>query len=596
MNNDLDEASNTNLEMLNKSEFEFSEQFQALLMANLTVSNELDLEKVLQTIADTACDFAKAHYAALGIVNSEGVITSFITSGISQEVREQIGDLPRGHGLLGELIKQGKPIRVRDITKDPRRSGFPPHHPPMTSLLGVPVSLNGQIVGDLYLTDKIGADEFSDIDEWWVILFARQAAVAVQNANLYQKMREAQQRSQTLAELTSSLNQAIEPQQLFDQITQASRRLLNLPAAALYLLNSQRTQFNLQSQAGMLISKNGASEVFLPLEGSIAGRVLQTEKPIAISDTSELPQTFFMQLANNQQPRALLVVPIWQQGQTLRGVIEVYAAEPRTFSSEEIALLEAFAGQAALILERTQLIQQKEEFLSMTAHDLRAPLTAIRMSAGILESSLPTDLPEPLLRLVSNINRNSERLSHLLEDLLDLTRLEQGRLRLNLTETSLVEQIAAITQTVTPLFESKDQKLELQLAAENVWVKLDKHRFEQILVNLLTNANKYTPIGGIIQLRLQAEPDWVTLVIADNGAGIPADEQERIFDRFYRRAFHEQSNEATGSGLGLPIARLLAELHNGKLWVESTEGKGSCFYLKLPRLASREFEASDIIE
>jgi adenylate cyclase len=551
---------------------------QALVNASLQVTSALDLDKVLQRIADTARDFAGAAYAALGIVDEQGIITSFITSGISPEEREKIGEPPRGHGLLGVLIKQGKPLRVSDISKDTRRSGFPPNHPVMTSLLGVPVSLQGRIVGDLYLTDKIGKDEFSAQDEWWVTLFAQQAAVAVENAWLYKKAREAQQRSQTLAELTSALNRSIEPEELFQQITQASSRLLELPAA-LFVLDRSQAHFVLQAQSGLLPGAEGNG--FLPLQGSIAGQVLEEGKTVAITDTSTLPQTFFLPLENGVLPQALLVVPI-RQYEHINGVIEVYSAHPRAFSAEEISLLEAFAGQASLALEKAQLYKQKEEFLSMIAHDLRAPLTAIKMSVGLLESNLSRDLPVLLSRLVSNINRNSERLGNLLNDLLDLMRLEQGRMELTTEPVEIGELVGLAINNLLPLFEEKQQTLTFNKPEKDRWVQVDRHRFEQALVNLLTNANKYTPGGGKVEVTLQYEPDWVVITIKDSGPGIPPDEQNRIFDRYYRQAMHEQTNETAGTGLGLPIARYLVELHGGKLWVESEVGQGSRFFIKLP--------------
>jgi signal transduction histidine kinase len=461
----------------------------------------------------------------------------------------------------------------------------------MTSLLGVPVSLQDRIIGDLYLTDKLDADEFTTADEAWVMLLAQQAAVAVENARLYTKMSEARQRAQTLAELISSLNQVIEPNKLFQQITEATCQLLQLPAAALYLLEDDHSRFKLLAQVGL--KQGHAKADFLPIEGSVAGQVLQVDKPVSVSNTSSLPKIYFLTLPDGTIPRALLVVPIKEQGQRLNGVLEVYSAEPRTFSMEEVMLLEAFAGQAALTLERARLYQQKEDFLSMTAHDLRAPLTAIKMSAGLLEANLPTNIAAPLVQLVANISRNSERLNTMLEDLLDLTRLEQGQLPLNLTDLELDDIVTATVQTVTPLFESKQQKLTLIRPASQVWVKLDRRRFEQILVNLLTNANKYTPSSGSVRITFDLETQAVVLRIEDTGPGIPAEEQEFIFDRYYRRAMHEQNKETVGSGLGLPIARLLTELHNGKLWVESQPNMGSTFCLKLPLLSQTPSTSAD---
>lgn len=557
-----------------------SERLQALVSASVAISSELDLDLVLQNIADTAREFARAHYAAIGIVNDQGIITSFITSGISKEQREKIGEPPRGHGLLGVLIKQGKSLRVRDMSKDERRSGFPPNHPPMTSLLGVPVSIKDQIVGDLYLTDKIDCDEFSAEDEWWLTLFARHAAVAVQNGNLYKKLRVAHQRAQTLAEMAGALNRSVNVEDIFQQITEAACRLLELPASALYLFERREKRFVLQSHVGLDVSPP-LEQNFLPLEGSIAGQVLIQNLPMVVPNTAVLEETYFLPLEGGKKANALMVIPI-RQNKRVSGVIEVYSPGSREFSLEEISLLEAFAGQASLALEKAQIYRQKEEFLSMIAHDLRAPLTAIKMSTGLLETSLPPDVPPALNRLVANIGRNSERLNTMLNDLLELTRLEQGRINIQPDPLEISRTITSTAHTLLPLFEGKQQELKVEPLSEEHWIMADRRRLDQALVNLLTNANKYTPNGSKVQITLPLTENSVTIRITDNGPGIPAEDQLHIFDRYYRRAIHDQTDETFGSGLGLPIARHLVELQGGQLWVESEVGQGSTFCIKLP--------------
>lgn len=164
------------------------------------ISGALDLPEVLQNIADAARELVDARYAALGVANQSGRIVQFITSGITPEERAAIGPLPQGHGLLGALITEGRPLRIPDISKDPRSHGFPPHHPPMTSLLGVPIIFEGKPVGDLYLTDKIGAQEFSHEDQELVTLLANHAAVAIENARLYEEVRTGRDRLQAWSE------------------------------------------------------------------------------------------------------------------------------------------------------------------------------------------------------------------------------------------------------------------------------------------------------------------------------------------------------------------------------------------------------------
>jgi len=162
----------------------------ALDRATRAIAGELDLDRVLQLIVDSVRELVGARYAALGTVDEAGRIERFITSGISTELRRQIGPLPQGHGLLGTIIREGVTLRIPDIARHPDTHGFPPHHPPMHSLLGVPVRIGGENVGNFYLTEKEGAPEFSEADEELVEMFAVHAAIAIQNARLLQEVQQ----------------------------------------------------------------------------------------------------------------------------------------------------------------------------------------------------------------------------------------------------------------------------------------------------------------------------------------------------------------------------------------------------------------------
>jgi two-component system, NarL family, sensor histidine kinase DevS len=165
-----------------------SEVVEALDAATRAITEVLDLEAVLQLIVDRVRALVDARYAALGIADSSGRIERFITSGLTHDERAAIGPLPQGHGLLGLIIREGRSLRIPDIAAHPDSFGFPPNHPPMRSLLGVPITLDGRAIGDLYLTDKQGAREFSAADERVVELFARHAGIAIGNARLHDRL------------------------------------------------------------------------------------------------------------------------------------------------------------------------------------------------------------------------------------------------------------------------------------------------------------------------------------------------------------------------------------------------------------------------
>ncbi|MBI2454661.1 MAG: GAF domain-containing protein [candidate division NC10 bacterium] len=164
------------------------EQLAALVEAGMTLTAERSPESVLQRIVEVACRLLDARYGALGILDGQGGLGQFITTGISEEVKARIGPLPVGKGILGVLVREAKPLRLRDLTQDPRAHGFPPNHPPMHSFLGVPIISKGRLFGNLYLTEKQGAEEFSKEDEKLAVTLAAQAAIAIENASLYEEV------------------------------------------------------------------------------------------------------------------------------------------------------------------------------------------------------------------------------------------------------------------------------------------------------------------------------------------------------------------------------------------------------------------------
>ena len=163
------------------------ERLRGLLEAGISLSSELSLDAVLQKLVETAATITGARYAALGVIDRAGrELERFVTTGVDEETRAEIGDLPRGRGILGVLIREAKAVRLHDLTEDPRSVGFPPGHPPMQSFLGVPVVLRGVAYGNLYLCEKANGSDFTDDDEELVSVLAAQAAVAIDNARLYE--------------------------------------------------------------------------------------------------------------------------------------------------------------------------------------------------------------------------------------------------------------------------------------------------------------------------------------------------------------------------------------------------------------------------
>ena len=281
------------------------------------------------------------------------------------------------------------------------------------------------------------------------------------------------------------------------------------------------------------------------------------------------------------------------------GALFVASAGPRSFTPAEVSLLSAIAGQAVLPvrlarlydLEREKAAQAgarerlERDLLNTVSHELRTPLTAIKTSISGLQAAPGTHSPAET-RLLQNIDRSTERLILLINDVLDMARLRAGRVTLRPALVDLGALIREAGATVRPLADAKEQSLELALPgpawATNLTVLGDRRRLEQVLLNILHNAIKYTPAGGVIRIGAEGDAVSVRVWVRDSGPGIPAADQAHIFERFYvGRADGPERADATG--LGLAIARSLIDLHGGYIGVTSRPGDGSTFYFTLPR-------------
>jgi PAS domain S-box-containing protein len=522
------------------------QQLFELHEAALEISSELDLSRLLQRIVDVARALTRSHYAALGIVGTDGLIEQFLTSGISETEREAIGELPRGHGLLGLLIKEGRPIRIVNIGADPRSVGFPANHPPMVTLLGIPIIYRGQIVGDLYLTDKENGEMWSDVDEWLTSLLASHAAVAIGNAHLYRTLeRERMQADNERRRLEVLLDNLPEGVLLCDAAGIVT--ILNPVARRLF---GWEVGYHVTNRPARVQHPDGSDYVpaDLPLMQTLRDRVHIRGQHLVVADpTTGQPRDIFASTA-----------PLADAAGRLTGAIGVY---------QDITALK-------------EVERLKDDFFSMATHELRTPLTSITMSSGLLAELLAAQGGRmgELARLVAE---NAQRMRTLVDDLLDLSRLEHGRLVLHRRTFDLGAAVQHVVDQIEPLAERKQQTLTVQVPPAPNAVQADSSRIEQVLLNLLGNAIKYTPAAGAVGVGISRQDGQIQVTVQDSGPGVLPGEREHIFERFYRTQQHEV-DRSSGTGLGLPIARMLVELHGGRLWYEDAPGGGSCFCFTLP--------------
>ncbi|HEY7561789.1 MAG TPA: GAF domain-containing protein, partial [Gaiellaceae bacterium] len=292
------------------------DRLEELVEAGIALSSELSLDALLQRLVETAASLTGARYAALGVIDTSGqFLERFITTGIDEETHAAIGDLPRGRGILGVLIRDSHPLRLHDLGQDSRSVGFPPHHPPMRTFLGAPVLLRGTAYGNLYLTEKDGGADFSDEDEELVVLLASQAAVAIENARLYESATHWSNQLQSLIHVGNALALEIEPSRLLQLVARQLRELVSARMTVVWLPEGQ--------ELVVRAVDGGPGEDVLGiragLEGSKAGTVFREGRRHRVDSVIDDPEVD-QDAARRLGLRTALYVPL-VSGRTTLGVL-----------------------------------------------------------------------------------------------------------------------------------------------------------------------------------------------------------------------------------------------------------------------------------
>jgi signal transduction histidine kinase len=329
------------------------ERLRALLDAVVGIGSDLDLRSTLQRIVEAACALAGARYGALGVIGPDRLLSDFITHGIDPETHAAIGDLPHGRGVLGLLITDPHPVRMPDITKHPRSYGFPAHHPPMHSFLGVPVRTRDQIFGNLYLAEKRGAAEFSEDDEEIVVALAAAAGVAIDNARLFAIAQRRERWLAAAAEITSVLLGKVRRTEALRLIARRAREVADADLVLVLLQEGDNTRYTIEVADGADPACAGLVGRTMPMDDQWADRFRDEKYKIMddLSGAAEWPGPV--------PDGPALAAPL--AGADTHGVLIVaHRAGGARGMEDDAALLSSFAGQAALALERARAQDERE--------------------------------------------------------------------------------------------------------------------------------------------------------------------------------------------------------------------------------------------
>jgi len=538
-----------------------ADRLRILVDAGISLSAELSLDALLQRINETAAQLTGARYAALAVVDRSGrSLERFLTTGVGPEVHAAIGELPRGRGILAVVTRDAKPLRIHDISEDPRSVGFPRNHPYMQTFLGVPILLRGVVYGNLYLTEKEGGSDFTEEDEDLTQLLAAQAAVAIENARLYESSTRWLHQLESLNEIGNALASELELDPLLGIV---AGRLRELVDARLVLIALPDTGDALRVAA---VAGEGARRLVgrrLELHNSKVGRVLERRRSERIDSILEDPEVDQKTVVDLGVTTALYV-PLIVHGRAI-GVIAAHdkrGADPR-FGDEDVRLGESLAERAALAvdlservtreamrrvvnaqeLERTRLARELHD---QTGQALTSILLGLKGLERAVESEEGRESVASLRDLVVSTLQDVRRLAFELRPAaLDDYGLEPALQRLIDTH----RRDAAVTVD-----------LEIRLGEKRLPTDVETTMY-RIVLEALTNIARHAGASRI-SILLTRKERAVVVVIEDDGAG---------FDPGHATA-----------GLGLTGMRERVTLLGGRLRVEANPGRGATIAAEVP--------------
>jgi len=584
-----------------------------------TIRSALNYRQVLQTIVDTVGHMLEVDICLLRPFQDEQLADEAFIYEKTNNPRlnakkgenTQVNSSRLPFDLLIQTVWETKEVQViyevasDDRIFEERGSAFSATN--IYSSLIVPLICQQELIAVLALHQRFQARNWGDEEVQLVLMVADQAALALSQAYAYEQVRALAKRESLINTVTSAIRSSLDPQNIFAAITQQLGQALQVAGCVLSLWiedgeyvervglydSSREPQANKEGGSGQdrnyLIHQLPTSQTPIH-DNPILQELLRTQEPVVIPEvTDALQEIQAIDLPLEMIVGALMVVPLLADGKCIGSITLGDTSQKRRWLSSEIELAKAVASQAAIAVQQSRLYQktreqaerlleldrQKTEFFQNISHEFRTPITLIQ---GPLESSVGMGEGLSLAQSVIAL-RNSRRLLRLVNQLLDLQRLDAGRMQPRFSPYDLADFVSQIVESFRPYCEKKGLQVVTQLLPCPT-VYLDLEKFDKVLYNLLSNAMKFTLDGGAIVVRLHAENDKCILQVEDTGIGILQEQIPHLFERF-RQAEGSENRSYEGSGLGLALVKELVELHGGQVSVSSIYGQGTTFTIFL---------------
>jgi GAF domain-containing protein len=568
-----------------------------------------DLQPVLDTLIENATRLCDSEHGSIHKV--EGDIFPLVAAcGHSPELLEFIKQNPPHVGretLTGRVVIERKVVHIPDLRNDPEYHYVEHLHERFRAILGVPLLREGMPIG-VFIIFRTDARAFTPRQIDLVSTFADQAVIAIENVRLLQELQQrtrqllrSVEELKALGEVGQAVSSSLDLETVLTRIVSHAVQLSGTDGGAIYEYDEVSEEFLLRATDHMEEELINALRANPPQLGDgVVGRAAASREPVQVPNILEerayAPR--MRQMLERFGFRASLAVPLMREDRIVGGLV-VRRKSTGEFRPEVIELLKTFATQSVLAIQNARLFREiedksrqieaanrhKSEFLANMSHELRTPLNAIIGFSEVLGERLFGELNEKQAEYTDDILGSGRHLLSLINEILDLSKVEAGRMELELAAFDLPLAIDNARTFVRERATRHGIMLDVAVDEDLGEFVGDERKIKQILLNLLSNAVKFTPEGGRIGIYARQSNGAVEISVTDTGVGIALEDQPRIFEEF-RQVGSDYTHKVEGTGLGLTLAKKFVELHGGKIWVESEAGKGSRFIFTLPITAT----------
>lgn len=572
------------------------------------VATESDVERLLEIIMSSSVEILNAGAGAL-LLRAEDDDSKLEFRVVIGGAEDQLlgTRIPADKGIAGEVVKTSKPRIVNDLSQSPTTNQKVADYKTQ-SLLAVPLIAKNVVIGVLEVLNKTDGTPFTQEDSDLLTTFSGQAAVAIENARLFrmtdiqlaQKVRELE----ALERMDNDLNRTLDLSQVANITVRASMQILNAQAGALGIVDSNALKLDIVGIEGYREDEypEGETDLSWSLERGIIARVVRTKQADLVTDISIDPNY------NGRLTGAMsqITLPMFS-GDELNAILILERNAPPRFSLSDWAFAQRIAEHASIAIANAQLYaaltqanKSKSEFMGFAAHELKNPLTSVIGFTDLLRGGAVGGLSEQQASLINVIHSNASRMQTIIEDLRDSAKMDANEFRVSLAPMNIRHAVIETLRPFTHVLTEKNQQLETQLPDDLPLIMGDETRLIQVMTNLVSNANKYSPPNTRITITAKVVPNYVDqqgrkrgamlqVSVIDEGLGMSKEDQARLFRERYFRSTNKLALEQPGTGLGMMLTYGIMKNHNGEIWVESELGKGSKFHIAIP-LAPQELQ------